>query len=623
MLLETIRSPRDLRGLDAEQLERLTDEIRQFIVKAVSRTGGHLGSNLGAVELTLAVHRVFDSPHDVVLWDTGHQAYVHKIVTGRQAGFDALKQSGGLSGYPSRDESEHDWVSNSHASTILSYAYGMATSFALRGIDRRIVAVIGDGALTGGMAFEALNNLGHSGRRVIIVLNDNGRSYAPTISRLGEHLARLRLNPSYVHARRMLEDRLRTLAGMGEVAVQGINSISAALREVIEPHAFFEALDVRYTGPIDGHDTARIEQALRHAATYDGPIVVHVRTQKGRGYAPAETDVEKCLHDVSAFDPTTGRSASRGGGPTYTQVFSDTMVDLAERYDDLVALTAAMPGSTGLLPLADRHPDRVIDVGIAEQHAVTAAAGMAMMGLRPVFAVYSTFLSRAFDQMNLDVGLHGQPVVFALDRAGITGPDGPSHHGVLDMALGLRVPGMTIFAPSSAGELRQMLTDAVALDGPSLVRFPKGTAPEVPADEVGRGLEARRLREGTDVCLLAVGKMVRAAAQAAGQLHADGVSATVWDVRVVKPADPAMLDDAARHDLVVTVEDGVRHGGAGSYLAGLLVDRDDAGRTPRLLHLGTPDAYVDHGSADQIHTDLGLDATGIAAATRKLLGGPT
>ncbi|HSJ45044.1 MAG TPA: 1-deoxy-D-xylulose-5-phosphate synthase [Euzebyales bacterium] len=621
MLLETIRSPRDLRRLDAAQLERLTDEIRQFIVEAVSRTGGHLGSNLGAVELTLAVHRVFDSPHDVVLWDTGHQAYVHKIVTGRQAGFDALKQAGGLSGYPSRDESEHDWVSNSHASTILSYAHGMATSFALRGIDRRVVAVIGDGALTGGMAFEALNNLGHSGRRVIIVLNDNGRSYAPTISRLGDHLARLRLNPSYVHARRVLEDRLRALAGMGEVAVQGINGISAALREVIEPHAFFEALDVRYTGPIDGHDTARIEQSLRHAATYDGPIVVHVRTQKGRGYAPAETDVEKRLHDVSAFDPTTGRSASRGGGPTYTQVFSDTMLDLAERHDELVALTAAMPGSTGLLPLAERHPDRVIDVGIAEQHAVTAAAGMAMMGMRPVFAVYSTFLSRAFDQMNLDVGLHGKPVVFALDRAGITGPDGPSHHGVLDMALSLRVPGMTIFAPSSAGELRQMLTDAMTLDGPSLVRFPKGTAPEVPATEVGRGLEARRVREGTEVCFLAVGKMVPAADQAAQQLAADGVSATVWDVRVVKPADPALLDDAARHDLVVTVEDGVRHGGAGSYLAGLLVDRDDAGRSPRLLHLGTPDDYVDHGSADQIHTDLGLDATGIAAATRKLLGG--
>jgi 1-deoxy-D-xylulose-5-phosphate synthase len=469
------------------------------------------------------------------------------------------------------------------------------------------------------MAFEALNNLGHSGRRVVIVLNDNGRSYAPTVSRLGDHLTRLRLNPSYVQARRVIEDRLRALSGMGDIAVQGLHGLTAALREMIEPHAFFEALDVRYTGPIDGHDIARLEQALRHAAAYDGPIVVHVRTQKGRGYKPAETDVEKCLHDVSAFDPTTGRSAKKGGGPTYTQVFSDTMLELAERHGNLVALTAAMPGSTGLLPLAERHPDRVIDVGIAEQHAVTAAAGMAMSGLRPVVAVYSTFLSRAFDQMNLDVGMHGQPVVFAVDRAGITGPDGASHHGVLDMALGLRVPGMTVFAPSSDAELRRMLADAVMLDGPALVRFPRGRARQVPDDETGSGLSARRLASGEQICILAVGKLVAAALQAAEQLSADGISVTVWDVRVVKPLDPQMLADAARHQLVVTAEDGVRNGGAGSWIAGALADLDDEHRTPPLLRLGTPDAYLAHGSADQIHTDLGLDATGIAASARKAL----
>jgi 1-deoxy-D-xylulose-5-phosphate synthase len=617
MLLQTIRSPRDLRNLDAAQLDALAIEIREFIVDSVSRTGGHLGSNLGAVELTLALHRVFDSPHDILLWDTGHQAYVHKILTGRQDGFAALKQAGGLSGYPAREESEHDWVANSHASTILSYAHGMATSLASQGSDRRVVAVIGDGALTGGMAFEALNNLGHSGRRVTIVLNDNGRSYAPTISRLGDHLARVRANPSYVHARRLVEERLRSLSGVGEVAAQGLQGLSAALREMFEPHAFFEALDVRYTGPFDGHDVAGVEQALRHAATWDGPIVVHVRTQKGRGYQPAETDVEKRLHDVSAFDPTTGRSARSGSGPTYTQVFSDAMLELADRHPEVVALTAAMPGSTGLLPLAERHPDRVIDVGIAEQHAVTSAAGMAMLGLRPVFAVYSTFLSRAFDQMNLDVGLHRQPVVFALDRAGVTGPDGPSHHGVLDLALSLRVPGMTVFAPSSAGELRRMLADAVTLDGPALVRFPKGSAPEVPADQVGSGLAARRVRSGSEVCLLSVGKMLQAVEQAADELAADGVSVSVWDVRVVKPADPAMLADAAGHELVVTVEDGVRTGGAGSYLTDLLADAAEDGRVPRTLRLGTPDAYVPHGSAGQIHTDLGLDATGIVAATRK------
>ena len=622
MLLETIRSPRDLRGLDGRELATLAGEIREFIVEAVSRTGGHLGSNLGAVELTLAVHRVFDSPRDVVLWDTGHQAYVHKIVTGRQAGFSELRRTGGMSGYPDREESEHDWVENSHASTILSYAYGFATGFARRGVDRKVVAVVGDGALTGGMAFEALNNLGHSGRRVVIVLNDNGRSYAPTISRLGDHLTRLRLNPSYVQARRVIEDRLRALSGMGDLAVQSIHGVGAALREMIEPHAFFEALDVRYTGPIDGHDIARVEHALRHAATYDGPIVVHVLTQKGRGYQPAETDVEKRLHDVSAFDPTTGRSpVKQGGGKTYTQIFSETMVDLAERHDDLVALTAAMPGSTGLLPLAERHPERVIDVGIAEQHAVTAAAGMAMSGLRPVFAVYSTFLSRAFDQMNLDVGLHGQPVVFALDRAGITGPDGASHHGVLDMALSLRVPGMTVFAPSSAGELRRMLGDALTLDGPALVRFPKGAAREVPDHEIGSGLAARRVTAGAQICILAVGKLVDAAEQAAAHLAADGHSVTVWDVRVVKPLDVAMLTDAARHDVVITVEDGVRNGGAGSWIAEALADLDDAHRTPPLLRLGTPDRYLAHGTADQIHTELGLDATGIAAAARKALAG--
>jgi 1-deoxy-D-xylulose-5-phosphate synthase len=616
MLLQTIRSPRDLRALDATQLASLADEIREFIVEAVSRTGGHLGSNLGAVELTLALHRVFDSPRDVVLWDTGHQAYVHKILTGRQGGFDTLRQPGGLSGYPSRAESEHDWVENSHASTILSYAYGFATGFAQHELDRRVVAVVGDGALTGGMAFEALNNLGHSGRRVIVVLNDNGRSYAPTISRLGDHLTRLRLNPSYVQARRIIEDRLRTLSGMGDLAVQSIHGLGAALREMIEPHAFFEALDVRYTGPIDGHDIARMEQALRHAAAYDGPIVVHVRTQKGRGYKPAETDVEKRLHDVSAFDPTSGKSAKKGG-VTYTQVFSDTMLDLAERHDNLIALTAAMPGSTGLLPLAERYPDRVIDVGIAEQHAVTSAAGMAMSGLRPVFAVYSTFLSRAFDQMNLDAGMHGQPVVFALDRAGITGPDGPSHHGVLDMSLSLRVPGMTVFAPSSAGELRRMLADALTLDGPALIRFPRGAAREVPNDQIGSGLLAHRIMQGEQICILAVGKLVEACMQAAEHLAADGISVTVWDVRVVKPLDAAMLADAARHQLVVTAEDGVRTGGAGSWIADALSDLDDAHRTPPLLRLGTPDTYVAHGSAGQIHTDLGLDATGIAAAVRK------
>jgi 1-deoxy-D-xylulose-5-phosphate synthase len=618
MFLERIRQPADLRDLSYAELGDLAGEIRDFVVSAVSDTGGHLGSNLGAVELTLALHRVFDSPTDAILWDTGHQAYIHKIVTGRQRQFDQLRQQGGLSGYPSREESEHDYVENSHASTILSYAHGLATAFEARGEARRVVAVIGDGAMTGGMAFEALNNLGHSGRRAVIVLNDNGRSYAPTVSRLADSLSRLRLNPSYVQARRTLEDRLGDLPHVGQFALQGLKGLKAAFREVLEPRAFFEALGVRYTGPIDGHDVLGMERALEHAATYDGPIVVHVRTTKGRGYAPAETDIEKCLHDVSAFDPATGLAKRKPStAPTYTQVFSDTVADLAERHHELVAITAAMPGSTGLLPLQELYPDRVHDVGIAEQHAVTSAAGMAMGGLRPVVAVYSTFFSRAFDQSNLDVGLHGQPVIFALDRAGITGDDGPSHHGVLDLALALRVPGMTVFAPSSAGELRRMLTDAMDIDGPVTVRFPKG--PARIADEVGSGLRARRVREGADVCLLGVGKLLEACEEAADELADDDVHATVWDVRVCKPLDPEMLADAAAHPLVVTVEDGLRVGGVGSSIADGIAQLDERRAAPRILALGTPDAYIPQGKPPQIHTDLGLDGPGIAAATRKAL----
>nr|MDQ3758045.1 1-deoxy-D-xylulose-5-phosphate synthase [Actinomycetota bacterium] len=474
MLLESINSPQDLRALPPDQLGDLAEEIRRFVVKAVSVTGGHLGSNLGAVELTIALHRVFESPRDVLLWDTGHQAYVHKLLTGRRDDFATLRQEGGLSGYPSRAESEHDWVENSHASTILSYAHGLATAVHRSGADRRVVAVIGDGSMTGGMAFEALNNLGHSGSRCVIVLNDNGRSYAPTVSRLSEGVSRLRLNPSYVALRDRFEHLIREVPGVGQFAYSSLQSVKAAFRELLEPTAFFESLGVRYTGPIDGHDIAGMEDALRNAAEFDGPIVVHVLTQKGRGYGPAEDDEEKCLHDVKVFDPETGPMAPAGTKVgDYTEAFTEALLQLAEHHPQVTAITAAMPGPTGLLPFQGRFPDRFVDVGIAEQHAVTMAAGMAMGGLRPVVAVYSTFFTRAFDQAMYDVGLHGMPVVFALDRAGITGDDGPSHHGVLDMALSLKIPGMTVFAPSSAQELQVMLRDAFELDGPAVVRYPK------------------------------------------------------------------------------------------------------------------------------------------------------
>jgi 1-deoxy-D-xylulose-5-phosphate synthase len=618
MLLETINGPADVRTLDEEQLTALAAEIREFIVQAVAITGGHLGSNLGAVELTLAVHRVFDSPRDVVLWDTGHQAYVHKIVTGRREAFATLRQAGGLSGYPSRSESEHDWVENSHASTILSYAHGLATALEGSGADRKVVAIIGDGSMTGGMAFEGLNNLGHSGRRVVIVLNDNGRSYAPTVSRLSHSLSRLRLNPGYVHLRDRLEHLVRDLPAVGGLAYSSLQGMKAAVREVLEPPAFFEGLGVRYTGPIDGHDIAGMEGALRNAAEYDGPIVVHVLTEKGRGYSPAEDDDEKRLHDAPVFNPVTGPPKWAPAG--YTEAFAAAMLEVGGLHPDVHAITAAMPGPTGLIPFEARYPDRFHDVGIAEQHAVTAAAGMAMGGLRPVVAVYSTFFTRAFDQANLDVGLHRLPVVFALDRAGITGDDGPSHHGVLDMALCLQVPGMTVLAPSSAQEVGVMLRQALELEGPVAVRYAKGTARQVPADQVGSGMAARQVRAGDgEVCILAVGKLVEAGEAAALELDGHGVSATVWDVRVVRPLDPAMVADAARHRLVVTAEDGIRFGGAGSFMADAVAEVSQGRPAPPVVVLGTPQAYIPQAKPAQIHAELGLDGPGIAASVLKAL----
>jgi 1-deoxy-D-xylulose-5-phosphate synthase len=609
MLLESIDSPADLRELSYDQLRDLAGEIRHRIVEAVSANGGHLGSNLGVVELTLAMHRVFDSPDDVLLWDTGHQAYVHKMLTGRRGDFTSLRRAGGLSGYPSRDESRHDWIENSHASTILCYAHGLAEAFKVRGVDdRRIVAVIGDGSLTGGMAFEGLNNLGHSDSRAVIILNDNGRSYAPTVSKLGESLSRLRLNPSYVRNRARLDRLLHEVPLVGEHLERGMDGALAALREIFEPPAFFEMLGVRYTGPFDGHDIAGLESALRNAAEYDGPIVVHVLTQKGCGYAPAENDPVKRLHDTSEAKPG-----------SYTAAFTEAVVKEAEHRPEVVAITAAMPDSTGLLPFKERFPDRFFDVGIAEQHAVTAAAGMAMGGLRPVVAIYSTFLTRAIDQVNLDVAMHRQPVVFCLDRAGITGDDGASHHGVLDMVLLSKVPGMTIFAPSSYRELGVMLHDALELctDGPAVVRWPKTMPPEDDGgDEVGCGLTARKVRRGRDVCLLAVGKMLGAAREAADALAADGIGATVWDVRVAKPLDEAMLADAAGHPAVVTIEDGYCEGGIGSAIAARLGER--GGAVPRMAILGVPVRFIPHGKPDAILASLGLDAAGVASAARDL-----
>ena len=607
MRLDALNNPLDLQGRSFAELDDLCEQIRAQVIAAVNQHSGHLGSNLGAVELTVALHRVFRSPHDAILWDTGHQAYVHKMLTGRLSAFAQLRQEGGLSGYPSRAESEHDWIENSHASTVLSYAHGLATAFYTNDDRRRVVAVIGDGALTGGMAFEGLNNLGHSGRDVVIVLNDNGRSYAPTVSRLSESLVKIRSNPTYMRRQAKIEEIAERIGWVGEQIKRGVKMSKAAIREMWEPPAFFENLGIRYIGPFDGHDIASLEEALHNAVEFDGPVLVHVLTQKGRGYAPAENDSIKNMHDIG--------SVKEG---SYTAAFSETLVKLGDQHPELVAITAAMPDSTGLLPFRERFPERCFDVGIAEQHAVTAAAGMAMGGLRPLVAVYSTFLSRAFDQINLDVGLHRLPVIFCVDRAGVTGPDGASHHGLLDMVLFTKVPGMTVFAPSSYQELQQMLEDAMSLNtGPVAIRWSRGKAPHVSDHEVGTGLNARktRLGDGT-VALLGFGQMHGATMAAAELLAARQIDATVYDPRVVVPLDTAMIDDIARHEVVVSVEDGLRIGGAGAALRDMLSDRDT---NCRIRVMGIPVTYVDHGNPDDIHARFGLDAAGISAEVEALL----
>jgi 1-deoxy-D-xylulose-5-phosphate synthase len=629
VLLDEIDSPAALKALNYDQLEQLARECREFIVNSVAAaSGGHLGSNLGVVELTFALHRVFDSPRDILLWDTGHQAYVHKIVTGRQGEFAQLRKAGGLSGYPNRKESEHDWIENSHASTVLSYAHGVAEAVKAKGEkDRRVVAVIGDGSMTGGMAYEGLNNLGHTNSKVLIVLNDNGRSYAPTISGLTRTVSKIRAKPSYARGKRWSDELINSLPVVGDLGRRTVKGVKAALREMVdEPHAFFETLGVRYLGPVDGHDVAELEEALRNAAEYHGAVVVHVLTQKGKGYSFAEDDEEKNLHDVSgAFDPAVGPKPTVAA-PSWTAAFTESLLSISAQRFDVHAITAAMPGPTGLLPFEASYPGRFHDVGIAEQHAVTMATGMALGGLKPVLALYSTFLTRAFDQANLDAGLHSAPVVFALDRAGITGDDGASHHGVLDMALLTKVPGMTVFAPSSAQELDVQLRTCVDITtGPSCIRYPKGAARQVSSDQVGSGFTARKARDGganATVCLIGIGKMLEAAEEAAAEIAANSnVHVTVWDPRVVKPIDHAMIADAARHGLVVTIEDGIREGGVGSAISDLISDFRLASEHAAgpVVVLGTPIRFIPHGKPASILAELGLDTAGIVATTTKAL----
>ncbi|NNN00453.1 MAG: 1-deoxy-D-xylulose-5-phosphate synthase [Acidimicrobiaceae bacterium] len=622
MILPSIETPADLQALSYDDLNQLSAEIRDFIIATVTTTGGHLGSNLGVVELTLALHRVFDSPKDILLWDTGHQTYVHKLLTGRRYGFKNLRQRGGLSGYPNRSESQHDWIESSHASTALSYAHGLSVALEQRkelighGGRRHVVAVVGDGSLTGGMAFEALNNLGHSNQRVVIVLNDNGRSYAPTISKLSESLTTLRLNRTYLTLRERLRRLVPHLPRVGKAAYKGIDGFTSVVREMVTPHTFFETLGIRYVGPVDGHNIESLETILRSAAKWDGPILVHVQTQKGRGYEPAVSD-DLRMHD---FKLPPRLDEEEVTPKSFTQAFSDSLVALASADERVVAITAAMAGPTGLLNFQDRFPRRFFDVGIAEQHAVTAAAGMAMGGLKPVVAVYSTFFSRAFDQAHLDVGLLNLPVVFVFDRAGITGDDGPSHHGVLDIALCLAIPNMTVFAPSTAEEIPGMLATALSLSSPSAIRFPK-TLPKPFDHKVGDGLDAREIVHGDgSLCVLAVGKMAPAAYKALELLGELAPKVTLYDVRVLPP-DLRMIDDALAHARVITIEDGTRHGGAGTLMVSALRSRaqDLSKPFPTTRILGVPRVFLEQHRPDALLGELGLDPEGLAGAFSRLL----
>ena len=605
-LLESVQGPADLKRLTPEQIPLLAAEIRDFMVDAVSRTGGHLGPSLGVVEITLALHRVFDSPRDKILWDTGHQAYVHKIVTGRQQGFGTLRKQGGLSGYPSRSESEHDIIENSHASTALSYADGIAKAYRLRGEKRHVVAVVGDGALTGGMCWEALNNIAASDLPVVIVVNDNGRSYSPTIGGLADHLATLRMTPQYEQALDVVRGVLNKTPLVGPPLYEALHGLKRGLKDFLQPQVLFEDLGLKYVGPIDGHDEAAMEAALRRAKEFGGPVIVHAVTVKGFGYQPAIDDEADCLHSVGVIDPLTGK-AMTAGAQSWTNVLSEEMVAIGAERADVVALTAAMLQPVGLFAFSKAYPDRTFDVGIAEQHAVTSAAGLAVGGMHPVVCIYATFLNRAFDQALMDVALHRLPVTFVLDRAGVTGPDGASHNGMWDLSILQIIPGMRIAAPRDAVTLREELREALAVDdGPTAVRFPTGAVGvDVPAVERVGSVDVLVRSAANDVLLVAVGAMGRLAVEVAERVAAQGIGVTVVDPRWVAPVPVELVTLAAQHRLVVTVEDNGRVGGVGSMLSQTLRDADVDVPT---RDVGIPQRFLDHGTRVQVQAVIGLTA---------------
>ncbi|WP_406088760.1 1-deoxy-D-xylulose-5-phosphate synthase [Kitasatospora purpeofusca] len=627
-LLTRIRGPRDLDRLTPGQLAALAEEIRTFLVTEVSKTGGHLGPNLGVVELTIALHKVFDSPRDRILFDTGHQSYVHKLLTGRQD-FSGLRTKGGLSGYPSRAESEHDVIENSHASTVLSYADGLAKANQLLGKHDPVVAVIGDGALTGGMAWEALNNIADAtDRPVVIVVNDNERSYSPTIGGLANHLATLRTTQGYERFLSWGKGTLQRTPVVGQQLFETLHGAKKGLKDFIAPQGMFEDLGLKYIGPIDGHDLTALESALTKARGFGGPVIVHCLTEKGRGYHAAENNDEDRFHAVGVIHPETGLPI-KSSGKDWTSVFAEEMVALGHEREDIVGITAAMLHPVGLAPFAEAFPNRIFDVGIAEQHAVTSAAGLATGGLHPVFAVYATFLNRAFDQVLMDVALHKLGVTFVLDRSGVTGTDGASHNGMWDMSILQVVPGLRLAAPRDADQVRAQLREAVEVkDAPTVVRYSKGSVGEaVPAvgtvggmdvlraavpDSLGGAEDGRR----ADVLIVSVGALAPMCLEVADLLAAQGISSTVVDPRWVKPVDPALPGLAAEHRVVVTVEDNSRVGGVGTAIAQALRDADV---DLPLRDFGIPQAFLDHASRPEILAEIGLTAPDIARQVTALV----
>ncbi|MDD9152990.1 1-deoxy-D-xylulose-5-phosphate synthase [Plantibacter flavus] len=613
-VLDQVNGPRDLDGLSEAELVELAGDIRAFLIANVSKTGGHLGPNLGVVELTIAMHRVFDSPTDPMVFDTGHQSYVHKLLTGRQE-FSGLRTRGGLAGYPQRSESEHDIVESSHASSSLSWADGISRAFQMTGQDERhVVAVVGDGALTGGMTWEALNNISDDNtRRLVIIVNDNGRSYAPTIGGMARFLSGVRTRRSYRDLRERSQRAFNLLGGPGRALYRGVRGgAHGFLSRLTNNEALYSNLDIKYIGPVDGHDIHAMEEALTQAKHYGAPVIVHAITEKGRGFQPARDDDADQFHAVGVIDPETGEPVGAAARPSWTAVFSEEMLAVAEADDRVVAITAAMLRPVGLHAFAERFPERVHDVGIAEQHAFTSAAGLAFGGLHPVVAVYATFVNRAFDQLLMDVALHRAGVTVVLDRAGVTGPDGPSHHGIWDLAILQVVPRIRIAAPRDGERLREELREAVSIDdAPTVIRFPKGSAPaELPAVErLHDGVDVLRTTEQPDVLIVAVGPMAPIAIDVADRLAQQGIGATVVDPRWVVPVAESLVELAAAHRLVITIEDGIRVGGIGTRIRQTL---REAGVDTAVDELGVPDEFIDHASREQILEDAGLTAQQIA-----------